>query len=81
MSRDPAVRVDRVSKEFRLGGTAHLGLKNLLLRSPETRHPLQRRVRFEALRDVSFEIPHGEWVAMIGLVETSMTSQKPSSLR
>ena len=66
MSRDPAVRVDRVSKEFRLGGTAHLGLKNLLLRSPETRHPLQRRVRFEALRDVSFEILRGEWVALIG---------------
>ena len=66
MSRGPAVRVERVTKEFRLGGTAHLGLKNLLLRSPEVRHHLQRRVRFEALRDVSFEISHGEWVAMIG---------------
>lgn len=65
MSDGPAVCVNRVSKEFRLGGTAHLGLKNLLLRSPEGRHD-HRRVRVEALRDVSFEIARGEWVAMIG---------------
>ena len=66
MSDGPAVCVNRVTKEFRLGGTAHLGLKSLLLRAPEVRHDLHRRVRVEALRDVSFEIARGEWVAMIG---------------
>ncbi|HME72014.1 MAG TPA: ABC transporter ATP-binding protein, partial [Myxococcota bacterium] len=66
MSSGPAVCVKGVSKEFRLGSTAHLGLKNLLLRLPEVSHDLHRRVRVEALRDVSFEIARGEWVAMIG---------------
>jgi len=66
LSDGPAVCVNRVTKEFRLGGTAHLGLKSLLLRAPEVRHDLHRRVRVEALRDVSFEIARGEWVAMIG---------------
>jgi ABC-type polysaccharide/polyol phosphate transport system ATPase subunit len=60
------VCVNRVTKEFRLGGTVHLGLKNLLLRSPKAQHDQHRRVRVEAIRDVSFEIARGEWLAMIG---------------
>jgi len=66
LSDGPVVRVDRVSKEFRLGGAAHLRLKDWLLRLPNVNQDLPRRVRVRALHDVSFEIARGEWVAVIG---------------
>lgn len=62
----PAVRFEHVTKRYRIGGSAPIGLKNLLLRLPEVAKDLRRRPRFEALSDVSFEIDAGECVALVG---------------
>jgi len=62
----PAVRFEGVTKQYRVGGGAPIGLKNLLLRLPEVAKDLRRRPRFEALCDVSFEIEAGECIGLIG---------------
>jgi len=62
----PAVRFEHVTKVYRAGGNAPIGLKNLLLRLPEVAKERRRQPRFEALHDVSFEIDPGECVGLIG---------------
>jgi len=60
------VRFEHVTKVYRVGGAAPIGLKNLLLRLPEIAKERRRQPRFEALCDVSFEIDAGECVGLIG---------------
>jgi lipopolysaccharide transport system ATP-binding protein len=56
-----AVVVDHVSKKFRLYHERNQSLKAALLRRRKTVHE-----DFWAVRDVSFEVPHGETFGIIG---------------
>lgn len=66
MSERPAVRFEHVTKEYRVGGSSPVGLKNLLLRLPEVTRDLRERPIHQALCDVSFEVGRGECVGIIG---------------
>ncbi len=55
----PAVAADRLSKVYRIYGTPWGRLREALLRRPAHRP-------FEALRDVSFELPGGEGLGVVG---------------
>jgi len=57
----PAIRVDRVGKEFRFFASAFDRVKEAL-------HPAGRRYHtpIAVLRDVSFTVPHGQTVAILG---------------
>ena len=66
MSDRTAIRFDRVTKIYRGHNQATLGLKHLLLRLPEVAREARRRTEVRAVQDVSFEIPFGEWTAIIG---------------
>ena len=58
---ESAVVVDGVSKKFRLYHEKNQSLKSALMRGRKTVHE-----DFWALRDVSFEVPHGETFGLIG---------------
>jgi ABC-type polysaccharide/polyol phosphate transport system ATPase subunit len=58
---DPALRFDRVTKTF----VHHAGQMLLRERMIELIRP-SRRPRFEALKDISFELGHGESLGLIG---------------
>jgi lipopolysaccharide transport system ATP-binding protein len=66
LSERLAVLFDHVTKEYRGGATTNIGLKNLLLRFPEVKRDLRRQQRFQALKDVSLQIAHGECAGIIG---------------
>jgi ABC-type polysaccharide/polyol phosphate transport system ATPase subunit len=57
----PALRFDRVTKSF----VHHAGQMLLRERLIEMMRP-SRRPRFEALKDISFELAHGECLGLIG---------------
>jgi lipopolysaccharide transport system ATP-binding protein len=57
----PAVVVDHVSKKFRLYHERNQSLKSAVMRGRRTVHD-----DFWALRDVSFEVPHGQTFGLIG---------------
>ena len=54
-----AIRADRVSKTYRVYDSAAERLREMLLRRPRHRD-------FHALRDVSFEVPRGGALGLIG---------------
>jgi lipopolysaccharide transport system ATP-binding protein len=58
---EPAVVVDHVSKKFRLYHERNQSLKAAILRRRKAVHE-----DFWAVRDVSFEVPHGETFGLIG---------------
>jgi ABC-type polysaccharide/polyol phosphate transport system ATPase subunit len=59
MKADVAIRADRVSKTYRLYESAGDRLRELVFRRPRHRE-------FRALSDVSFELPPGESLGLIG---------------
>lgn len=59
MSPDIAVRASKVSKTYRVYGNASDRLRELVFRRP-------RHQRFVALKDVSFELPRGRALGLIG---------------
>lgn len=61
MSREPAVIVDHVSKKFRLYRERNQTLKSAILRRKKSDAD-----EFWAVKDVSFEVPHGETFGIIG---------------
>jgi lipopolysaccharide transport system ATP-binding protein len=66
---DPAIRVEGLDKRYRLGEQAsYRTLRDLLARPfawlPS--QPVRRPEHFWALRDVSFEVGHGEVVGVVG---------------
>jgi ABC-type polysaccharide/polyol phosphate transport system ATPase subunit len=66
LSDRTAIRFDRVTKIFKGNPTSTLGLKHLLLRLPEVAREARRQRAVRAVSGVSFEIPFGEWTAIIG---------------
>ena len=60
------IEVDRVTKEFQLGQLQSLKTTALDQMRRLFGKPLEERVRFKALDDVSFSIEHGEVVGIIG---------------
>lgn len=56
---DSAIRADRISKTYRLYDTAGDRLRELLFRRPRHRE-------FRALSDISFELPRGQSLGLIG---------------
>ena len=70
-SMNPIIRVDQVSKQYRLGGreAAYQTLRdsiNSVIRAPWKRRPSNNSETLWALQDVSFEISPGEVVGIIG---------------
>lgn len=61
MTAETAVRVDRVSKSFRLYHERNQTLKSAIMRGRTSVHE-----DFWALRDVSFEVPKGSTFGLIG---------------
>lgn len=60
-----AIKFDNVSKDFVLYHHLTGGIKNFLFQMPRAIRAMKRS-RFEALKDVSFEIQQGEAVGIIG---------------
>lgn len=58
---EPAVVVDHVSKKFRLYKERNRTLKSAVMRGRTSVHQ-----EFWAIRDVSFEVPHGETFGIVG---------------
>ena len=57
--RDPAVSVENLSKTYKVYGNPWDRVRELITRRPHHRE-------FRALRDVTFSLPHGEGLAIIG---------------
>jgi ABC-type polysaccharide/polyol phosphate transport system ATPase subunit len=66
LSDRTAIRFDRVTKIYTGNRASSLGLKHLLLRLPEVAREARRQTAVRAVQDVTFEIPFGEWTAIIG---------------
>ena len=65
----PAIRVDRVSKYYTIAHTTRLRTTMVEALVQKLRHPFHRRETgetFWAVRDVSFEVGHGDVVGIIG---------------
>lgn len=60
-----AVRVDHVSKDFRLPSEKITSVKNLFVNPLQSRKALQMRTQ-KALQDVSFEVKKGEFFGIVG---------------
>lgn len=72
-SNDIAIKAERLGKEYRLGERERYGalrdvLMDWLRRAPKAlgRRNRRQEQKFWALKDVSFEIPHGQAVGIIG---------------
>jgi ABC-type polysaccharide/polyol phosphate transport system ATPase subunit len=57
--RDPAVSVENLSKTYKVYGNPWERVRELVTRRPRHRE-------FRALRDVTFSLPHGEGLAILG---------------
>ncbi|HUW58108.1 MAG TPA: ABC transporter ATP-binding protein [Planctomycetota bacterium] len=66
MSEDVVIRLENVTKSYRLGSVAKAGVKDLVLHLPTHLRERRRQRLFEALRDVSFEVARGECLGIIG---------------
>ena len=66
---DPAIRVDRVSKSYTIAHTTRVRTTMAEAVLQRLRHPFRRRETgetFWAVRDVSFDVGHGDVVGVIG---------------
>jgi lipopolysaccharide transport system ATP-binding protein len=68
-SSGPAIRVDRISKSYTIAHTTRLRTTMAEAVIQKLRHPFRRKETgetFWAVRDVSFEVGHGDVVGIIG---------------
>lgn len=66
MSSEPAIRFQSVTKYYTIENLASWGIKNLILRMPQTFRLWRNRQRFTALDGLSFEVAKGECFGVIG---------------
>ncbi|MFN3813110.1 MAG: ABC transporter ATP-binding protein [Aquificaceae bacterium] len=65
MSKEPVIIFEKVSKSYPLYTHVKAGIKGFIFNFPKAIKELKRK-RFEALRDVSFEVYKGETFGVIG---------------
>ena len=66
MSEDAIIRLKDVTKHYRLGSIATVGVKGFLLHLPQYIRAHRRQELFRALTDVSFDVRRGECLGIIG---------------